>query len=216
VDLLGDIRLSTRLSTERGRYRLRLGGAVGGTAAAGAVALELSGSGRIEGPVPESIRLGDLNQEYLERILRQSEGGGEIVGRLTAFGLPGRVNAAFRLREGRLVGDATLVSPIAVGGGRFDYSLSEGLSADVGILGLTRLVLAPAEQRLEGEPLHRETGPAPYDLGTSVTGFGVTGVRLTPSTTQILSIGAGPQFVRTPENRSVTGAYGGFTYELLF
>jgi hypothetical protein len=216
IHLLGDIRLSTQVSSEAQRYRLRLGGVVGGNALAGTVALELSGRGQLSGPIPTSIRLGDLTPEYLQGLLRQSQGSGEITGRLSAFGLPGRVSADFRLREGHILGRGTLVSPIALGSGRFDYNLSSGLSADLGFVGLTRLILAPAEQRLQGEPKQREPGPQPFELGTSVVGVGVTGVRLTPSTTQVLSAGVGPQFITNPEGKKQVGAFGGLTYEIFF
>lgn len=215
VDVLGDIRLSTQVSTETGGYTLRLSGAASGTAAAGLVALELSGRGRLTGPLPSSVRLGDLSGEFLENLLRTSEGGGEIHGRLSAFGLPGRVDADFRLRESQVLGNATFVSPVGLGGGVFNYSLSQGLSADLGMVGLTHLTLAPAEDRLAAER-RAGIGPPSYELGTSVTGLGVTGVRLTPSTLQILSVGVGPQFIRTPTGERQTGIYSGLQYEIQF
>lgn len=214
VHVLGDIRLTTRLSTAEEGFNLRLSGALSGAALAGLVSLELSGRGHLRGPLPSSIRLGDLSGEFLGELLALSEGGGEITGRLHAFGLPGRVGADFRLREGRLVGDASFVSPLGLARGTFSYRLSEGLSADLGMIGLTRLVIAPAEERLVAE--RRPTGPAPFELGTSVTGFGVTGLRLTPSGTGMLSAGVGPQFIRTPTGERQVGVYGGLQYQISF
>jgi hypothetical protein len=216
VNVLGDIHLSTQLSTEEERgFRLRLSGTGTGMAVAGLVNLELSGSGRLSGPLPASVRLGDLSADFVRELLGSSEGGGEITGRLTAFGLPGRLGADFRIRGGRLTGDATFLSPLGVGGGTFGYHLDEGLSATLGMVGLTHLVIAPSEERLDAVSRTR-SGPAAYDFGTSVTGFGVTGVRLTPETQQILSIGVGPQLITTPRGETETGVYGGLWYQLTF
>ena len=215
VHVLGDLRLTTDVSTREGGFSLRLSGGGEGTAAAGLVRLELSGTGRLRGTLPSSVRLGDLSRDFLRDLLARSEGGGQIQGRLTAFGLPGRLSADFRVVEGQLVGDAGFVSPLGFGGGSFRYHLSEGLSADLGMVGLVNLTLEPANERLQ-EEARRSIGPPAYEFGTSVTGLGVTGVRLRPSTLQTLSIGAGPQFITTPTQEHLTGFYGGLEYRLHF
>jgi hypothetical protein len=205
VGVLGDIRLSTQVSSRKGRFMLRLGGSATGTTAAGMITLELWGHGHLRGRIPSSIRLGDLRNKFLQNLLRSSEGKGEIRGRLRAFGIPGRVNASFRLRQGQFVGKASFLTPFAMGGGTFRYSVNKSLSATLGMLGIVRLTLAPAEKRLSAEP-QQKTGPAPYKLGTSVVGLGATGMWLTPSAAHTLSAGFGPQFIQTPEGRKKTGA----------
>jgi hypothetical protein len=46
--------------------------------------------------------------------------------------------------------------------------------------------------------------------------LGVTGLRLTPQTRQILSIGVGPQRITTPQGDTETGVYAGLWYQLQF
>ena len=215
VNVLGQIEVTAQASTTGEDFTLRLVGGGAGTALGGLVAIELSGRGRLRGPLPSTIRLADLSGDFMRGLLANSSGSGELKGRISAFGIPGSVHADFRLRDNRVTGDATFLSPVGIGGGTFRYGLNEGLSADLGMLGLTRLAIAPAQQRLPWEP-ERIVGQQPYDFGTSVTGFGVTGVHMTPTMTHILSAGVGPQFVTTPDNESVKGVYGGLTYTLTF
>jgi hypothetical protein len=215
LNVLGDVQLATEVSSEAGGYRLRLVTQGSGSALGGAVALELFGRGSLRGPLPSTVRLGDLNQEFVQNLLREGEGGGEIRGRLNVFGLRGRVDADFQVRGGQITGNASLLSPLALGAGTFNYRFDEGLRANFGLLGLTRLTIAPAEQRIADLSL-RPTGPPSFDLGTSVTGLGATGVRITPTTTQLLSVGVGPQFATAPSGDSVTGVYGGLQYLIQF
>lgn len=215
VHTTGDVRLRTDLSSEAGRYKLRLSGQASGAALGGLVSLELSGRGRLRGSLPSQVRLGDLSTEFFSNLLAQSTGGGEIQGRFRAFGLPGRIDADFRLIEGRLVGNASFLSPVGLGRGRFRYGLNEGLSAEMGMLGLVNLTIAPAQERINAEA-RRGIGPQPFDFGTSVTGLGATGVALTPRSTAILSLGAGPQFISTPRGDTEIGVFGGIDFTLRF
>lgn len=59
-------------------------------------------------------------------------------------------------------------------------------------------------------------GPQPLELGMSVTGFGLTGLSLTPSTTSILSVGVSPQFITLPSGEREIGVYGGVDFRLRF
>jgi hypothetical protein len=215
VNVSGDIEVTTQTTESGDRFTIRLAGGGRGTALGGAVSVELSGTGHLRTPLPPTIRLADLSADYLNGLIAESEGGGDLRGRIRAFGVPGSLNADFRIQGRRMIGDATFLSPLLVGGGAFQYHLDQGLSADLGFLGLTQLAIAPAQERLPWESI-RESGLQPYDLGTSVTGLGVTGVHMTPDLTHMLSIGAGPQFITTPENKTEVGTYGGITYTLTF
>lgn len=215
LETWGDLRLRTEVSSRAGSYRLRLSGEAAGSILGGLVSIELSGRGQLRGPVPSQVRLGDLSAGFLGQLLAQSQGGGEIRGRLRAFGLPGRLDANFRIVEGRLVGNASLLTPIGIGGGRFGYGFNQGLSAQMGMVGLVNLTIAPAQERLQSEA-RRNIGPQAYEFGTSVTGLGLTGVALTPRTFSTLSLGAGPQFVTTPTGETRVGAYGGVDFTLRF
>ena len=216
VETLGDVRLRADVSSATGGYRLRLSGETSGSVLGGLVSLELSGRGRLYGAIPSTVRLGDLSSGFLSQLLAQSSGGGQITGRLRAFGIPGQLQSDFRIVNGRLVGNASLLTPIGVGGGRYGYTLNEGLSAQMGMVGLVNLTIAPAQERLQGEAQRRSTGPQPLELGASVTGFGLTGLSLTPSTTAILSVGVGPQFVTRPTGEREIGVYGGVDFRLRF
>jgi hypothetical protein len=215
VHVAGDIEVTTQTTQSGDRFTIILAGGGKGSALGGAVSVELSGSGHLRTRLPSTIRLADLSTDFLNDLIARSEGGGELRGRITAFGLPGVLNTDFRIQGRRMIGDATFLSPLGVGGGTFRYHLDQGLSADLGFVGLTRLAIAPAQERLPWQSI-RESGLQPYDFGTSVTGLGVTGVHMTPDLTHILSIGGGPQFVTTPENKTEVGAYGGITYTLTF
>lgn len=215
VETLGDVRLHTDVSSMTEGYRLRLSGEAAGSVLGGLVSLELSGRGRLYGPIPSRVRLGDLSSAFLSQLLEQSGGGGQIMGQLRFFGLPGQIQSDFRIVNGRLVGNASLLTPIGVGGGRYGYSLNEELSAQMGMVGLVNLTIAPAQERLESEG-RRSPGPQPLELGTSVTGFGLTGLSLTPSTMSILSLGVGPQFITLPSGEREIGVYGGVDFRLQF
>jgi hypothetical protein len=216
ISVLGSVNLSTEVSSREEGFTVRLRGGGRGTTLGGLLTLELEGSGRLYGPIPSTMRLGDLDSGFAGQLLERAEGGGVIRGRLSAFGLPGRLSADFRIDEGQLRGDARFIGPVGVGGGIFTYDLDEGFSADVGLIGLTRLTLEPAEERLESQPPERPTGPAAWELGSSVTGFGVTGAHITPSTMHVLSAGVGPQFATSPEQERRVGVYGGLEYRFSF
>lgn len=194
---------------------MRLSGEGAGSILGGLVSLELSGSGRLYGPIPSTVRLGDLSSGFMSQLLAQSSGGGQITGRLRAFGIPGQLQSDFRIVNGRLVGNASLYTPIAVGAGRYGYTLNEGLSAQMGMVGLVNLTIAHAQEQLESEQ-RRTTGPQPLELGTSVTGFGLTGLSVTPSATSTLSVGVGPQFITLPSGERQIGVYGGVDFNLRF
>jgi hypothetical protein len=227
LDILGDLRLRTEVSQETGRFTLRLTTSNEVSGLGGLLNLQLRGHGTLSAPLPASLRLADLGGDFFRGLLQQGEGTGGLEGRLSIAGLPASFDANFRLREGLLTGDATLLSPAGVGAGRFRYSLSRGFSAEAGALGLTYLVIAPPDTRPESE---RHLGPyGEYGLGSSVVGLGATGVSIQPNLTQILALGAGPQFVSEPEGvRSSipgtfrlpvadvpTGIYAGVSYTLI-
>ena len=227
LEVLGDLRLATEVSQESGRFTVRLSSNTSATALGGLLALELSGRGSVSGPIPASIRLSDLNTEFFRNLLSSGEGEGALRGRLSLAGLPSRLDANFQLHAGRLTGSASLVSVAGVGRGTFQYSLDQGFSARAGLLGLTRLVIAPADERPESE---RHLGPfGEYDFGSQVFGLGATGVSISPGATQILSLGAGPQIVGEPEGATrdilgtvrlpgidrQVGLYGGVSYTLI-
>jgi len=215
VDTLGDLRLHADFSSETEGYQLRLSGQTSGSVLGGLVSLELWGGGRLFGPIPSTVRLGDLSSEYISQLLAESSGGGQVTGRLRAFGVPGQLESDFRIVNGRLVGNASLLTPLGVGGGRYQYTLDEGLSAQMGMAGLVNLTIAPAQNWLESEG-YRSTGPQPLDLGTSVTGVGLTGLLLGPRTTSILSLGVGPHFITLPSRELRVGVYGGVDFQLRF
>ena len=215
VDTLGDLRLRADFSSETEGYQLRLSGQTSGSVLGGLVSLELWGGGRLFGPIPSTVRLGDLSSEYISQLLAESSGGGQVTGRLRAFGVPGQLQSDFRIVNGRLVGNASLLTPLGVGGGRYQYTLDEGLSAQMGMAGLVNLTIAPAQNWLESEG-YRSTGPQPLDLGTSVTGVGLTGLLLGPRTTSILSLGVGPHFITLPSRELRVGVYGGVDFQLRF
>jgi len=227
LDILGDLRLRTEVSQESGRFTVQLttGETVSGLG--GLLNLQLRGHGTLTAPLPSSLRLADLGGDFFRGLLAQGEGAGGLEGRLRIADLPASFDANFRLREGLLTGDATLLSPVGVGAGRFRYSVSRGFSAEAGALGLTYLVIAPPDTRPESE---RHLGPyGEYGFGSSVVGLGATGISVQPNLTQILALGVGPQFVSEPEGVRTsipgtvrlpvadvpTGIYAGVSYTLI-
>ncbi|NML16839.1 eCIS core domain-containing protein [Azohydromonas caseinilytica] len=230
LSVLGDLRLRSELDQQAGRFTLRLlPSSVSATGLGGILGLELSGHGRLSAPLPSSLRLGELDGPFLRSLVAQGEGEGGLRGRLSLAGLrAGRLEASFRVREGLLSGEGSLLSPVGVGGGRFRYGLDQGFSAEAGMVGLTRLVIAPPDERPEAA---RWLGPyQELDLGSSVYGLGLTGVALRPGATHMLSAGVGPQFVGEPEGAtgslpgtvrlpvidSPVGLYGGVSYQVSF
>jgi len=220
VGVLGDMLLQTKVSSTDKGFSLKLSGSAGGTAAANFVSLELTGQGHLTGPFPEHLKLGDLTQDFLDDLVERSEGGGEITGRLRAFGFPGYVAADFELHGRRLVGDASFISPLALAGGSFSYHLDTGLTANLGMLGLTQLTVGPADDVLAAR--YRDLGPgarpgpAAFEFPSSATGLGLTGIRVTPRFTHELSIGVGAESLTTPTGESEVHTYGGIQYRLTF
>ena len=227
LDVLGDLRLRTEVSQETGRFTLRLTSSNTVSAAGGLLSLELRGRGTLSAPLPASLRLADLGGDFFRDVFAQGEGRGGLEGRLSIAGLPASFDANFRLSEGQLTGDASVLSPVGVGAGRFRYSLTQGFRAEAGALGLTYLVIAPPDARPDSE---RFLGPfQEYGFGSSVVGLGATGVSIQPNLTQILALGVGPQFVSEPSGVSSsvpgtvrlpvadvpTGIYAGVSYTLI-
>ncbi|PWV61187.1 DUF4157 domain-containing protein [Plasticicumulans acidivorans] len=227
LDVLGNIPLSVSLRQDTGRFSLSLRPELTASAFGGLLSLDLSGHGQLSAPLPSSLRFADLQGDFFRQLLAQGEGSAGLRGRLTLAGLPGgRLQADFTLRDGVLSGEGTALTPVGVGGGRLRYSLGGGLRAEAGALGLTRLIIAPVDERPEAA---RWFGPyREYGFGETLYGLGASGALLRPGLAQTLSVGVAPQFidepkgshadiagsVRLPLTDTPVGIYAGFTYTL--